>query len=367
MNIFFELLQIVAGNRKKFSSLPSEEEWRELFDLAEKQTLTGVAFYAIERLPLKQRPPKALLLKWYLATELIKKLNAEMDAKVLKVANRFLRDGFHSVILKGQGIAALYPDASYRTPGDIDIWLEGGRERVLAYLRAIAPECKVVYHHADFLPIDGTEIEVHSTPSWMNCYFANKTLQNFFRQYAKKIFYNEENIITSEEGTRCYKSIPVPSLAFNRVFILVHIYRHLFGEGIGLRQLMDYYYVLTQGYTEEERVETLNILKSLKMLRFAGAVMYVLQKVFGMDDKYLLLPPDEKEGRFLLNEILLAGNFGHYDKRIKRVANESALHVFLRRTIRNLRFIRSYPSEVLWAPLFKIWHYFMRMKWNGSK
>ena len=104
MNIFFELLQIVAGNRKKFSSLPSEEEWRELFDLAEKQTLTGVAFYAIERLPLKQRPPKALLLKWYLATELIKKLNAEMDAKVLKVANRFLRDGFHSVILKGQEI-----------------------------------------------------------------------------------------------------------------------------------------------------------------------------------------------------------------------------------------------------------------------
>ena len=290
-----------------------------------------------------------------------------MDAKVLKVANRFLRDGFHSVILKGQGIAALYPDASYRTPGDIDIWLEGGIERVLAYLRAIAPKCKVVYHHADFLPIDGTEIEVHFTPSWMNSYFSNKTLQNFFRQFAKKIFYNDENIITSETGTRCYKGIPVPSLAFNRVFILVHIYRHLFGEGIGLRQLMDYYYVLNQGFTEEERRETLHVLASLKMLRFAGAVMYVLQKVFGMDDKYLLLPPDEKEGRFLLNEILLAGNFGHHDKRIKRVANEGALHVFLRRTIRNLRFIRSYPSEVLWAPLFKIWHYFMRMKWNGSK
>lgn len=365
--LFSELLQIALEYKTEFSSLPSEEEWRELFDLAEKQTLTGVAFYAIERLPQEQRPPKALLLKWYLATERIKNLNAEMDAKAVKVANRFLKDGFQSVILKGQGIATLYPDACYRTPGDIDIWLEGGREQVQEYLRGIAPECKVVYHHADFLPIDGTEIEVHFTPSWMNSYCTNKTLQRYFRQYAATAFNKKEYVTISDDGTLYYNRLPMPSLAFNRVFILVHIYRHLFNEGIGLRQLMDYYYVLNQGFTEEDRSETLKVLASLKMLRFAGAVMYVLQKVFGMDDKYLLLPPDEKEGRFLLNEIMLAGNFGHYDKRIKRVANESALHVFLRRTIRNLRFIRSYPSEVLWAPLFKIWHYFMRMKWNGSK
>ena len=110
--------------------------------------------------------------------------------------------------------------------------------------------------------------------------------------------------------------------------------------------------------------ETTEILKSLGMTRFARAVMYVLQTVFGMEDKYLLMDADEKEGRFLLNEILLAGNFGHHDERIKRIANERALHVFLRRSIRNLRFIRSYPSEVLWTPLFKIWHFTWR-KYHG--
>lgn len=365
--LFFELLQIALGNRVRLSATPSEVEWTELFSFAQEQTMIGIAFTGIEQLPVEQRPPKMLLMQWYSLANKIKERNAEQERKSLTVANRFLKDGFKSVILKGQGIAQLYAKGEYRTSGDIDIWLQGDRKTIMNWVSNNSPKNAPVYHNVSICPIGGTEIEVHFTPSWMNSYFSNKTLQKFFRQFAKKIFYNEENIIISEAGTRCYKSIPVPSLAFNRVFILVHIYRHLFGEGIGLRQLMDYYYVLTQGYTEEERVETLNILKSLKMLRFAGAVMYVLQKVFGMADKYLLLSPDEKEGRFLLNEIMLAGNFGHHDKRIKRVANESALHVFLRRTIRNLRFIRSYPSEVLWAPLFKIWHYFMRMKWNGSK
>ena len=356
--MFFELLQIAAGNRKWFSSLPSEEEWRELFDLAEKQTLTGVAFYGIERLPLEQRPPKPLLMKWYSATERLKALNAEMNAKVVAVARRFRRDGFRSVILKGQGIATLYPDASYRTPGDIDIWVEGGRERVAAYLRGIAPKCKVVYHHADFYPIGGTDIEVHFMPTWMNSYFTNRCLQRFFADKALDCFKDALDEV-GDDGR-----IPVPTLELNRVFILVHIYRHLFSEGIGLRQLMDYYYVLRQGFTEAERRETLQVLESLKMVRFAGAVMYVLQRVFGMEDRYLLLPPNEKEGRFLLNEIMMAGNFGHYDKRIKREKNYGEWDGFLRRVGRNFRFVRSYPSEVLWSPLFKLWHFVMRTRWN---
>ena len=358
MNLFFELLQIATGNRKRFASLPTKEEWQELFELSEKQTLTGVAFYAIERLPLEQRPPKTLLMRWYLATERLKALNAEMNAKSVAVAKRFRKDGMRAVILKGQGIATLYPDASYRTPGDIDIWVEGGRECVMPYLRRQKADCAVCYHHADFFSIGGTGIEVHFTPSWMNYYLTNRRLQRFFDANAMQCFANA----LEGEGER----IPVPTLKLNRVFILVHIYRHLFGEGIGLRQLMDYYYVLRQGFTEEERMEALQVLGSLKMLRFAGAVMYVLQRVFGMDNKYLLLSPDEKEGRFLLNEIMMAGNFGHYDERIRRERDDGEWDVFVRRVMRNFRFVRSYPSEVLWSPLFKVWHYFMRMKWNGG-
>lgn len=249
-------------------------------------------------------------------------------------------------------IWALNPQLSfYRTPGDIDIWLHGSRKDILRYVRHHVPDCKPVYHNVNFPVVEGLDIEVHFTPSWMNSPVTNRRLQRFFRDGRNPKF-----------GVRCspYAELPTPTLAFNRVYILVHIYRHLFGEGIGLRQLLDYYFVLHQGFTEEERTETMRTLRSLRMQRFTAAVMWVLHEVFGMEECYMLTTPNEQEGRFLLCEIMLAGNFGHHDERIKRVANESPLHTFVRRVKRNFRFVRSYPSEVLWSPLWKIWHWVWR-------
>ena len=329
-------------------------------------------------------------------TERIKAMNADLDRKALAVANKFLGEGFPGMILKGQGIAQLYlinkndntdtkrasvatteplgsqrsaacypcchPEEEfsilnsqfsikkYRTPGDIDIWLKGERKDILSYVRQHVPHCKPVYHHVDFPVIDGLDIEVHFTPTWMNSPITNRRLQQFFHSF---------NFQLSSSN---YPELPTPSLSFNRVYILVHIYRHLFAEGIGLRQLLDYYFVLSQGFTIEEREDTMRMLRSLKMQRFAGAVMWVLQQVFAMDDRYQLTAPDEREGRFLLSEIMQAGNFGQHDERLQHEQGESTLHWGWRKVKRNFRFVRSYPSEVLWSPLFKVWHYVWRRR-----
>ena len=392
--LFFELLQIAIGNRKELSRTPTAEEWRELFVLAQRQTLVGIAFRGVELLSEAQRPPKSLLMQWYMARERIKAMNTDLDRKALAVANKFLSEGFPGVVLKGQGISKLYilrddenddenenqPSRRekltlaststlgvYRTPGDIDIWLHGERKDILKYVRRHVPDCKPVYHHVDFPVIEGLDIEVHFTPSWMNSPFTNRRLQRFFKGYGLRVkscgaavnrdcvageglrVNCTEGTLTSSEATinrsvaafTHYSEIPSPSLTFNRVYILVHIYRHLFHEGIGLRQLLDYYFVLHQGFTEEERAETMRTLHSLRMGRFTAAVMWVLQEVYGMDDRYLLTAPNEKEGRFLLNEIMLAGNFGHYDERMQHERGESALHWGLRKVKRNFRFVRS--------------------------
>ncbi len=363
--LFYELLQIAIGNRKELSHAPTEGEWRELFILTQKQALVGIAFRGVEQLPVLQRPPKSLLLQWYAATERIKGMNSDLDRKALAVANKLLEDGFRSVILKGQGIAKLYklrashetfPSSSlsgYRTPGDIDIWLEGNRTVILDYVRRYVPDCKPVYHHVDFPVIDGLDIEVHFVPSWLNSPIPNRRLQRFFHRCAEDLFVESSSVLTE---------LPSPDLAFNRVYILLHIYHHLFHEGIGLRQLMDYYFVLCQGFTEEEREMTMRTLRSLRMERFATAVMWVLKEVFGMDDRYMLTTPNEENGRFLLNEILLAGNFGKYDERLQRERGETSIQWALRKVKRNFRFIGSYPSEVLWSPIWKIWHWCWRKK-----
>jgi hypothetical protein len=163
----------------------------------------------------------------------------------------------------------------------------------------------------------------------------------------------------------------------------------LFDEGIGLRQMMDYYFLLlsakensnyelrirnyelaslvngssadTMGWHCDENCEGIELLKSLNLYKFAGAVMWVLGEVFGLERKFMYVEPNEKEGRFLLDEIMLAGNFGHHDPRFGDLKNESRGHKFIRKLKRNFRFIRSYPSEVLWEPVFRVWHFVWRV------
>lgn len=384
MSPFFHLLQISLGHKDQFPTPPTADEWQELFDIAVRQTLVGITFHGVQQLPSEQRPPRALLLQWYMQAEKIKQKNADMDRTTLRVSQTFAREGFPNLILKGQGIAQLYPSplSELRTPGDIDIWLLRDRATIVDYVLRHFPDSQFQYHHVDFPAIPEAPIEVHSTPSWMNSYFTNRRLQRFFQSAmpstsGSATINQAEGTLTSTNGAinRCNAAfnpqssiaidqqqscLPTPTLSFNRVYILVHIYRHLFHEGIGLRQLLDYYHVLHQGFTDAEREETLRVLRSLKMLRFTRAVMYVLQQVFGLGDQYLLTTPDEYEGRFLLDEIMLAGNFGQYDERIQRHAHATEWQLFVRRVTRNLRFLRSYPSEVLWSPLFKVWHYFYR-------
>lgn len=97
------------------------------------------------------------------------------------------------------------------------------------------------------------------------------------------------------------------------------------------------------------------------MLRFARATMYVMREEFRLDEALLLVDPDEKAGRFLLDEIMQAGNFGKYDARLKRKRNETAWFRLVRSLKRNIRFLRYYPNEVLWNPIFRTWQYVWRI------
>ena len=195
---------------------------------------------------------------------------------------------------------------------------------------------------------DDTPVEVHFVPTWFYNPFVNRRLQRWL-----------EGQLNAQFGNKSELNFCVPTTAFNLVYVLIHIYRHLFDEGVGLRQLLDYYYILIHS-TEEVRTETMMVLTSLRMKRFIGAVMYVMKDVFGMDDTYLLCQPLKKDGGFLLNEIMQAGNFGHYDERNKH--HQGRLANGWQNVKRNMRFVLHYPQEVCWMPAWKIWHWCWRKK-----
>ncbi len=153
------------------------------------------------------------------------------------------------------------------------------------------------------------------------------------------------------------------TIDFDLVFSMVHIYRHIFSEGIGLRQLMDYYYILKHS-TEDQRKEAFLMLKSLGMNGFVGGIMWILREYFLMDETLLLSKPNMRYGKYLLEEIMICGNLGQYDERMMKVDKNKRFKRGFVQLKRNLRFVGYYPSEVLWSPIWKLWHYCWRKQNN---
>ncbi len=351
-NMFIELIRMAVGKAERLSHTPTPEEWQGLFDEAQRQTLEGVLFPALERLPAEQRPPKSVLLSWYSLKEMTISENQRLNKDCVWASRAFEKAGFRNVILKGQGNALLYPDPLLRRPGDIDIWLEGSRQKILDYAVSHFPNERVQWLEVNFPVKPDTVIEVHTAPSCMSNPFDDRRLQAYFRQHQAEMLNNRVALPDGE--------IAVPTPEVNLIFQLTHIYRHLFNEGIGLRQLMDYYYLLQNTATAERLAETSRMVSTLHMERFCRALMWVLGEVFLLETTRMVMPPDEEEGKFLLREIMLAGNFGHTDAR--NTLKTSKWGNFWQMTNRNWRFVTHYPREVWWNPIFRITQFVWRKR-----
>ncbi len=373
--LFFELLQIAIGNRKELTRQLSCDEWASMYSECEKHALLGIAFAGVEKLPKEQYPPFDVLAEWVHDAQVTKERNEKMNAECETLARQLEDDGLWSCILKGQSNLVNYPEhlREGRTAGDIDVWCapiskQGkGERKVIEYALSRArianqPVPEVRYHHVELERVYPVDVEIHHRPSFMCSPLRNIRLRNWCRKFEG---INETASVNGHE-------FPVPAVSFNAVYQLVHIYRHLFDEGIGLRQILDYYMVLRKfredglGFGDEGlefRDESLEIIGRLGMRKFASAMMYVLQTVFDMPDEYLICRSNEKEGEFLLSEIMQAGNFGKYDERIKRVEGSymkvQCNHAF-EKWKHNLRLIAHYPEEVLWEPVFRVYHWVWR-------
>lgn len=350
--LFFELIRVSIGRAEKLSHTPSAEEWEWLFNKAQEQTLGGVLLTALDRVPEDQRPPRKLVFNWHSLAEQIAAINRRLDHDTVWVSSRWKKLGYHNVILKGQGNARLYPNPSLRHAGDIDIWLDGDLHKIANYVLKHFPHLEVTRIEMDFPVKKETTIELHFTPSFLYNPFTNKRMQRYFK----------EQIHKTERTQLPEGEVDIPGMEMNLVFQLSHIYRHLFYEGIGLRQLMDYYYLLLQPSAKEHSESVKQILKSLNLTKFAAALMWVLGEVFHLPNEEMLITPDEKEGKFLLKEIMRAGNFGHADDRTGNWAEMNRWERLIWGTKWSFRLIRHYPNEVIWHPYYRINQYIWRLR-----
>lgn len=339
-------------------------DWRQLYNFASRQAVLGFCFYGIERLTkefseeLKQNPMgRDTLMTWMGAAQQIRRQNMKVNAVASKLYSKFREDGMRCCILKGQGNALMYPNPYSRTPGDIDVWVNASREQITEYAQKhfeIGDDIR--FHHLE-TSFDGVPVELHFFPGIMNNPIYNVRLQKWFKRNADL---QCSNVVSLPDGIG---EIAIPTTAFDVVYQLTHLYHHFFDEGIGMRQIIDYYFVLVK--SEERRVKNLTALqrelKHLGLWKFAGAMMYVLYEVLGLSEEKMIAPMDEKRGKLLLSEILNGGNFGQHFTKYGHFTQQGMAKKYFLKIWRNMHFVRYYPAEALCEPLFRTWHFLWRM------
>lgn len=298
------------------SMVVAKIDWRQPYTFASRQALLGFCFDGIERLmkefseELKQNPMgRDLLMTWMGAAQQIRRQNVKVNAVASKLFSMLREDGMRCCILKGQGNALMYPNPYSRTPGDIDVWIDASRERIMEYAQKkfeLGDDIRLQHLETS---LDGVPVELHFFPCSMNNPIYHARLQKWFKRNADL---QCSNVVGLPDGAG---DIAIPTMAFNVVYQLTHLYHHFFDEGIGMRQIIDYYYVVNNDELLVIRDTLQRELKHLGLWKLAGAVMYVLHEALGLSEEKMIAPMDEKRGKLLLAEILNSGNFGqHFTK-----------------------------------------------------
>ena len=389
--LFLEFIRYCINEKAALPENIEKMDWAGLFRFCQEQAIAGVVFEWLKVHGEGLKIPKEVLLQWFALSEQIKQRNMLLNKRCVELTEMLRKDGFQCCILKGQGNALLYnvgckkEDGGSltltRTPGDIDVWVmpedmvngsrftvhgykDAIRERrrvVTEYVRRRFPKTRIRYQHIDYPVFTDVDVEVHFIPTAKNNPIFNQRIQKWAEEERVKVD-GEWLMAELPDGQG---RIPIPTVEFNVIYQMSHLMHHFFDEGIGLRQMVDYYYVLKKFRDESlefrdslKSVELEETLKYLGLWKFAGAVMYVMREVFGLEEKYMIAPVDDKRGRTLMNEILKGGNFGKYSG----LTQHSTGGKYFLKHWRNLHFVKEYPSEALSEPIFRTWHFFWRLR-----
>ena len=361
--MIFAFLKYCLGEKDNMSNVVANIGWQQLYSFASKQAILGFCFDGIGRLgkeyseELNQNPiERELLMTWMGKAQQIRRQNMKVNAVAGNLYSKFREDGLRCCILKGQGNALMYPKPYSRTPGDIDVWVNASREDITEYAkRHFNLEDDIRFHHLE-TTMDGVPVELHFFPCSMNNPLYHARLQKWFKQNADL---QCSNVVSLPDGIG---EIAMPTTAFNVIYQLTHLYHHFFDEGIGMRQIIDYYYVVNNDELLVIRDTLQKELKLLGLWKFARAVMYVLHEALGLSEEKMIAPMDEKRGKLLLSEILNGGNFGKHFTKYGHFTQQGMAKKYFLKIWRNMHFVRYYPAESLSEPIFRTWHFFWRLK-----
>ena len=316
-------------------------DWYDFLQYCNRQGIVGVVFDGLQHANLKIN--QNLLYQWISNSEIIRQQNNVLNKRVSQIVGFFNDKGYRSCILKGQANGLMYPRLEVRTPGDIDIWVEGKSEEIIKLVQSVIPKAEYSLNHIKMPVFKDVSVEVHYRPANLQRRKYDNKLQKYVALVAESQFSHKEKLDGIEIGTL--------TDGFNAVYQILHMYGHFFSTRNSFKQFIDYYYLLKKELSPESKDECLRVFKELHLTKYVTGIMWIMKEVLGLEDQSLIGEVSEKEGRLILQESFRYGSFSNTKWRS-----------VIEQTMANARIISHYPVEVLYSPIYLIWHQWWKLK-----
>ena len=348
-NVSLALLRAALwGSVQESNFLPHCDDWKEIAGFFTKQSLDGLLPDAIASLPASKQPPIAVKMPLIARQIQVERMNHAMNNELLAFTTELDHRAIPYILLKGQGVASVYPNPLHRVCGDIDLYvtakyLKEVHRGLVAFGAVRETESR---HHINYRA-NGVEWELHHKIY----YFQKESRNHLFMRYV-----DEEM-----KALPCYATIEgdkvrVFNPTTNVLLLLSHIVDHFYCEGVGLRQLCDYALALHHKHEEIDRTKLLEMLDALALTRAYRVFGYICTHYLGMPSEALMLEPSKKDIRLahrVMADCLKGGNFGHAESN-KRQSLWQNITFYTRFLCRLWRYRQLHPSEALWWPMAKI-------------
>jgi hypothetical protein len=317
--------------------------------LARKQTVVGIVYDGIMRLPTEHFPPKDLLLEWVVLVARFEDLNTRMYREASELYALFAENRIEAFLMKGQGVAACYDNPLRRMCGDID-WSFSDKENFERANRLIERKRIKVEWDAGFSTSyawKGFLVEHHRHLLDISNPFLSRYLRRMQKKERTRYIYLDTN----------GEQIALPSPVLTHLSVNSHILKHLLAFGISVRQLCDSARVCSSYHSEEERKSLKEIYRKLGIYNWIQLLNHLLVHYLGMPEEYLPFPliPKQKAD-WMMQDILQAGNFGFYGGPFSKETDQPQVerkYVWLQLLVRFGRYVRYAPGEACWFPVMQ--------------
>lgn len=303
-------------------------EWDEVFRMSGRQTVTGIVFDGICRLPDDLLPSDKVFAKWVAAATAMENRNARMNSALKDLVKIFVDNGLHPVLQKGQGIAELYPDPSHRECGDIDLYFPSDRSLSLSkgHSFEVTIDCPFgkLRGRADEI-VRSKGLDVSRMPDgslsyeWQGVEVEHHPM---FVDLSGPFQKGWVRTLLDDPGTRpssLADGLMVPSPELNALMLNVHILKHAMGKGVGLRQMCDlamvYHRISESGGKQEMGERIFCLYRRAWIQKWSRLLHSFLVEVIGLPEDELPYPEMIVPVGPLLRIVEDGGNFGQHRSR----------------------------------------------------